>query len=386
MTLSLLTTAELLALPDSRWRVRKLFPEIGLAVIYGPSGSGKSFLALDLAATIARGDQWFHYRTVAGPVVYAALEAGQGMKLRAAALEKKKGAYPDITWVHSRFSLLDPEDMKSLVALLPPRATVIIDTLNQAAATIDENSSSEMGKVIQAAMLLAERIGGLVILVHHSGKNASAGPRGHSSLFAAADTVIEVIGGKTRRWRLVKQKESEAGAEHEFQLDSVHVGSDADGDDVHSCVVTELGNRTIHAPLPQGNQQQAVFKALIAGASGGNALPLAEAIEQAAAALTSVEKGKRRNRAADVIQALAKRGVVALSESQVSLPPGAPLQKTQNGSTTENTGASSALHKPPLHLYKVEGVGGPMEGSAERVTDQPARTDDGDSHRGQPRA
>ena len=37
----------LMALPELKWRVRHVLPTRGVAAIYGPSGSGKSFLAID---------------------------------------------------------------------------------------------------------------------------------------------------------------------------------------------------------------------------------------------------------------------------------------------------------------------------------------------------
>lgn len=44
--------------PAPEWIVRGVLPRAELAVIYGASGSGKSFFALDLAAAVARGIDW----------------------------------------------------------------------------------------------------------------------------------------------------------------------------------------------------------------------------------------------------------------------------------------------------------------------------------------
>ena len=46
-------------LPEMRWVVEDVFPEQGLLCVYGPSGVGKSFLCLDLAAAVAEGVDWF---------------------------------------------------------------------------------------------------------------------------------------------------------------------------------------------------------------------------------------------------------------------------------------------------------------------------------------
>jgi hypothetical protein len=83
----LLGADDLRNMPALQWRVRGVLPAEGLAGLYGPSASGKSFLALDMAAAIAEGRRWFDCRVQAAPVVYAALEGEAGFKLRVAAWE-----------------------------------------------------------------------------------------------------------------------------------------------------------------------------------------------------------------------------------------------------------------------------------------------------------
>jgi putative DNA primase/helicase len=87
----LLGADELRNLPPLAWRVRGVLPAVGLAALYGPSASGKSFLAFDMAASIAEGQRWFDCRVEAAPVVYAALEGEAGFKLRAQAWETSRG-------------------------------------------------------------------------------------------------------------------------------------------------------------------------------------------------------------------------------------------------------------------------------------------------------
>lgn len=50
----------------------------------------------------------------------------------------------------------------------------------------DESSSQGMWYAVAGAKALQKAIGGLVILVHHTGKDAARGMRGHSSLNARA--------------------------------------------------------------------------------------------------------------------------------------------------------------------------------------------------------
>ena len=55
----LVSPAALRDLPPLSWCVRGVLPTVGLAALYGPSSSGKSFLAFDMAAAIAEGRDWF---------------------------------------------------------------------------------------------------------------------------------------------------------------------------------------------------------------------------------------------------------------------------------------------------------------------------------------
>lgn len=238
-TYKLVTVDQLRDLPPLRWIVKGVLPERGLAAIAGPSGSGKSFLALDLAAAIAGGhERWFGYRVKAKPVIYAILEGEGGFKLRAQAWEMTRGYVlpQDLRMVMQPFKLT--QDALALAAVVPQGAVVVLDTLNRAAPTADENSSRDMGEILEAAKQLESLTGGLVLLVHHTGKDESKGLRGHSSLFAALDAVITVSReGEQRQWKLAKSKDGLSGVGKVFALESVHLSYDEDDDAVTSCVV-----------------------------------------------------------------------------------------------------------------------------------------------------
>ena len=80
----------------------------------------------------------------------------------------------------------------------------------------------------------------MVLLIHHSGKNAAMGARGWSGLRAACDAEIEVVREATGRYmRLTKSKDGEDGLEWGFDLKVVQVGVDDDGDPITSCVVVD---------------------------------------------------------------------------------------------------------------------------------------------------
>lgn len=237
----LLTADDLRELPPLAWRVRGVLPAVGLAALYGPSASGKSFLAFDLAAAIAGGWRWFDHRVTPAPVVYAALEGEAGFKLRAQAWETHRGQrLPEgLRLMLQPFKLTEPHDVADLAAVVPAGAVMFLDTLNRAAPLADENSSRDMGEILEAAKRLQAATGGLVVLVSHTGKDASKGLRGHSSLFAAMDAAVEVTrDGDRREWKVSKSKDGQDGAAHPFALETLVLGTDEHGDAITSCVVT----------------------------------------------------------------------------------------------------------------------------------------------------
>jgi len=165
-----------------KWRIKGVIPERGIAAIYGPSGSGKSFLVVDMAISIAKGLDWFGYRVKSCPVVYVFLEGEAGLSVRLAAFRTKGSISKGIEFIDQPVNLLATKDLRDLVqairANLMGEGIVIIDTLNRAVPGMDENSSSEMGQAISACKLIQQGVGGLVLLVHHSGKKCHQGHAG----------------------------------------------------------------------------------------------------------------------------------------------------------------------------------------------------------------
>jgi putative DNA primase/helicase len=244
MRFRLLDAADLMSLPPLRWLVRGVLPSQGLAALYGASGSGKSFLALDLCAAVADGDEWFDCRVNRAPVVYVALEGEAGFSQRVQAWQLHQGhdLPAGLHFVMQSFDLRNPDDLGELAEAVSASGNagglLVVDTLNRAAPGMDENSSMDMGLLIEAAKTLQSRLGGLVLLVHHSGKDQTKGLRGHSSLHAALDAAIEVTRMDDRRdWRIAKAKDGNDGEAHPFKLVVVEIGQDDDGEPVTSCVV-----------------------------------------------------------------------------------------------------------------------------------------------------
>ncbi len=325
----LLGSADIAALPALEWRVRGVLPATGLAALFGPSGSGKSFLALDLACAIVEGERWFDCRVEAAPVVYICLEGESGFKLRAQAWEVNKGRrLPDgLGVVLQPFKLTLPIDVNDMAAVVPPGAVVFIDTLNRAAPSCDENASKDMGEILEAAKRLQALTGGLVVLVHHTGKDSTKGLRGHSSLHAALDAAIEVSRDSDRReWKVAKAKDGADGGEHPFSLHIEVLGTDKYGDLITSCTVqTDTRAEEVkRVKLPQGGNQRLVYEGIRGLFKDGHtgkpgAPPLRPCIEleaavAAGAARLTCPTDRRATRTREAITGLVSRGVLGLNE------------------------------------------------------------------------
>ncbi len=332
-----LSAADLSNAPPLRWLVRGVLPAEGLAALYGPSGSGKSFLVLDFACAVAgAANEWFSRRVAPAAVTYCALEGEAGLSKRLAAWSQfHKKLVPDgLGFIAKSFDLLMPADVdelgKDIKASGGAGGMVIIDTLNRSAPGADENSSTDMGNLISAAKRLQTLIGGLVLLVHHTGKDTAKGLRGHSSLYAALDAAIEVSKTDSRReWSIAKSKDDETGATHPFRLDVVPLGFDEDGE-ITSCVIVpdESREKVRRVVLPQGGNQLIALNALAAplresstfgkpGAIPGRpCLELEEAVRIVAASL-AVEPKRKNERARDAITGLIGRGIYGLHDGWI---------------------------------------------------------------------
>ena len=224
---------------DTNYLVQGWLGAGSFSVIYGPSNTGKTFVAVDLAAHVASGRPWRGCRIKPGPVVYVAAEGGWGIRNRIAAIREAKpelGNNPEFYLLPTHLDLHEPGDAMALVEAMPTDrpAMLVIDTLARSMGAGDENSARDMAQFVSNIDKLRERTGAHVLVVHHSGKNAEAGARGSSALRAAVDTEIAVTEGQIS---CAKQRDMENSGRVFFALESVDLGTDTDGDPVTSAIV-----------------------------------------------------------------------------------------------------------------------------------------------------
>ena len=192
-----LKVSELAALPAPEYLVEGVLPAAGNSVLYGTSGTGKSFVALDWALSIATGQVTWQGRTLAaGPVVYVAAEGQAGLTQRIEAWMHANGVEeePDLYIIPDAVQLLDRMDGKALVEAVRARlgedpVLIVLDTLAKCMPGGDENSTQDMGLAMAGQDYLRTETGACVLLVHHPAKNSEV-ERGNSSLRASQDAML----------------------------------------------------------------------------------------------------------------------------------------------------------------------------------------------------
>jgi hypothetical protein len=234
--------------PAPKWIIKGVLPEADLGVIYGQSGSGKSFAILDLAMAICRGGEWRGQKVKQGRVLYVAAEGGGGVSQRLKAYEQHHNisiASLPLGIIHDAPNLLAEEDVTALVKAIIGAGSgdmIILDTLAQVMPGANENSGEDMGLALRHCRAIREATGSMVMLVHHSGKDQSKGARGWSGLRGASDVEFEVTyekGDPARVLRVSKQKDGRDDLAWAFKLTEVPLGMDDDGDVISSMVVEE---------------------------------------------------------------------------------------------------------------------------------------------------
>ena len=252
---------------DANYLVQGWLGAGGLSVLYGPSNSGKTFVAVDLAAHVASGTPWRGHKIKPGPVVYVAAEGGGGIRNRISAIRQAAPdllAGADFSLLPTNLDLHQPGDAMALCEAMPTEkaALVVIDTMARCMGSGDENSARDVAQFVINLDAIRERTGAHVLVVHHSGKNADAGARGSSALRAAVDTEIAISEGKIT---CEKQRDMEIPDRLFFSLETVTLGTDQDGDPVRSAVVVPAEAPAPGKKLLTGKAQvgmQALYDAL----------------------------------------------------------------------------------------------------------------------------
>jgi hypothetical protein len=230
---------------DRHYLVKGLIPYPGLTVIWGPPKCGKSFWTLDIAMSIALGENYRGRRVQQGPVVYCAFEgqSGVGQRIEAYRQRHLSEAAEGVPFYLQPLTLDLIKEHADLIAAIRANevspVAVVLDRLNRS-LNGSESSDEDMSAYVRAADAIREAFDCSILVVHHCGINDSR-PRGHTSLTGAADAQLSVK--RDHLQNIITQvefmKDGEAGAEIVSKLDFFEIGLDEDGDPIMCGVVVE---------------------------------------------------------------------------------------------------------------------------------------------------
>jgi hypothetical protein len=295
-----ITAANFTSQPAPSWIVKGVLPRAELVVLFGESGSGKSFIALDIAAAIDRGIAWRGHRVHQGRVVYICAEGAGGFRNRLVAYQQAHQCELNLGVIAAAPNLLQRDDALDVCRAIGRADVVVIDTFAQTTPGANENAAEDMGKALAHCKGIHRATGAVVVLVHHAGKDLTRGARGWSGLKAAADAELEVL--RLEAGRMLRTSKMKDGSDDQawgFDLDIQSIGVDEDGDVITSCTVreVELGAIKAQAARPMGAVESVVHAVVMEMAEFQAAgIEIDAALKEAARRLPEPEQGKRDTR------------------------------------------------------------------------------------------
>ena len=228
------------------WLIHGVLPVKAFAALYGPPGSFKSFIALDMAEAIATGRPWMGNPIERqGAVLYLCGEGfgGFGARIKACQIHHKTPKGAPIYVIRHQLNLRSSAEdfnalMIAIVALVEKTGMefqlMAVDTLARAFGGGNENDSDAMGSFITTMGKIQEFLNCALMVLHHSGKDLAKGLRGHSSLLGAVDTQLEILRFEEQQKgviSLTKQKDGQDGVRYGFEMVEIEISGSSLGFD-----------------------------------------------------------------------------------------------------------------------------------------------------------
>jgi len=310
-TLSVVRIDEIAVEQNShRWLIDQLWGASSVGVIGGAPKCSKTWLALDMALSVATGTACLNKYDVPepGPVlVYLAEDALTVVRERVDGMARQRGLHLDAVDVHVITAPTlrldrDPNRTQLLATArrIRPRL-LLLDPLVRLHG-IDENNAGEVAQLLAYFRSLQRELNCSVVLVHHTRKNAAGGVaagqglRGSSDIHAFGDSNLYL---RRNRERLVLSSEHRAAAASPpVYLELI----DTDAKTIHLAVVAELPaeqRRSLQQRILELlSQGRALTRAKIRDTLAVKNQRLGEALEslERAEKVTRTSAGWQRNR------------------------------------------------------------------------------------------
>lgn len=198
---------ELTELPEPTWLIEDLIPKPAVGTLWGASGSGKTFVAIAQALDLARSG------------VRTAFMAGEGKRAVLARAKAWQTVHEfdagDLFRVFDTVPYLtDGSRTEAMIQAFERQGfkpdLLVIDTTSRLMRGLDQNSDKDAGQLIEWAEGAKRLWDCTVLLIHHTGKDASRGERGSSVLRNDVDFSLEAEGEEPHLTRVHVRKQKEA--------------------------------------------------------------------------------------------------------------------------------------------------------------------------------
>lgn len=219
-------------LPRMEWLVPDILSKQASSLLYGDSNTGKTFVMLDLALSLAYGQSWHGRQVEPRTVLYISAEGREGFYDRVRAWQK----YHGVEETHRIYYICDVVNLISEMDVLRqtidemPRTPelIVLDTFSMTSGGINENVNSEVAKYLACTNILKIEYNCHVSIVHHSGKNGDY--RGAAAFRGNVDTMMKLIRTEDRdlvKLSCEKQRDRAPFADMHLQLKVVELEYDA---------------------------------------------------------------------------------------------------------------------------------------------------------------
>lgn len=193
-SLKLWSIDDLYALPDPKYLVSKILSLVGVSLLYGPSNTGKTFAAINMALSIAHGEYWFGRRVEEGSVLYINAEGRHNFKKRLMAWYKEHPTLsPTAKFQSVQWSVdlqLHYQEIIETIKRMPDKPVLIIVDNFSMCADVEQDKQREVSKVLGGMNNLAQTYETHVMIIHHTNKSGDF--NGSQAFKNHVDAMIEL--------------------------------------------------------------------------------------------------------------------------------------------------------------------------------------------------
>ena len=251
------------------WAVKGLLESGALGMIFGDSGTCKSFIAVAFSACIATGEKFFGHRVKKGAVYYIATEGSAGIirRFRAWAQENKADiTNAPIYRYTGAVNLLYAADIlikvleNAIESEKEPPILAVIDTWSRSLAGDDSDTGAATEGLAKLDTIRAKFPGLAIIIIHHTGHHDKNRARGAYLIHAAVDSEFKVEKDESGNiiFTNTKSKESELLPPMVFKARRVQLLADEgrylldEDNEIETSVILEAVGCTQENPTSSG--------------------------------------------------------------------------------------------------------------------------------------